>query len=555
MRNTPTPRLTFLVWIIGLILVVWFGTLDARHLLRSDEGRYAEIAREMFTSGDAVTIRYNGLKYFEKPPLHLWLTALSYEVFGLGDWQARLWSALAGALAAGAAMLAADRCFGRRVALLTGLVLVAAPGFNLGSHFNSLDISVTAFMSCTLAAFMVAQSTPNPARRRRWMLAAWVAMALAVLSKGLIGLVLPGLALLVYSLVGRDWGLWRRLDWLPGLCVFAVVAAPWFVIVSWRNPEFPQFFFIHEHWDRYTSGVHKREAPVWYFLPQLLAGCLPWLALAGRMPAAVGREAPGFKPRLLLLVWVASIVGFFSFSDSKLPGYVLPVYPALATLFALALDRLSPAAWRRQLAWMGGLALLGLVACPFLPRFGSANIPAELYRHYAWWLGACFAVGGAGTLSAWRMNRGTTAALAPLGSITAAALGWFLAFTLAIVGHENFGRPASGADLVPAIQKVLTPDMPIYSVRLLDHTLPFYLRRTTIMVEEPDELEFGTRREPEKWVPTLAEFESNWARGPHALALMSHATFAQLQRDGLRMWPVAEDARRVVVMNFEAPAR
>src|SRR5450755_5131294 len=124
-RRLPLRKAAgFSTWLIVAAAVVacaWFLTLDARHLLRTDEGRYAEIAREMLASGDWVTIRYNGLKYFEKPPFHLWMTALAFHAFGVGDWQARLWVALSGVVGLGMTMLAADRWFGRRAAWLTGL--------------------------------------------------------------------------------------------------------------------------------------------------------------------------------------------------------------------------------------------------------------------------------------------------------------------------------------------------------------------------------------------------------------------------------------------------
>jgi 4-amino-4-deoxy-L-arabinose transferase-like glycosyltransferase len=123
-----------------LLAGVWFLTLDWRHLLPSDEGRYAEIAREMLASGDWVTIRYNGVKYFEKPPFQMWMTALAFQAFGIGEWQARLWVALSGALGVVMTAVAARRWFGPRVALLSALILVAAPAWNLASHFNSLDM-------------------------------------------------------------------------------------------------------------------------------------------------------------------------------------------------------------------------------------------------------------------------------------------------------------------------------------------------------------------------------------------------------------------------------
>ena len=127
---------------------------------------------------------------------------------------------------------------------------------------------------------------------------------------------------------------------------------------------------------------------------------------------------------------------------------------------------------------------------------------------------------------------------------------FFMATTVGLLGHETLGRSNSGIALVAPMQAVLTPDMPIYAVRLLDHTLPFNLRRTMIMVEQPDELEFGTRLEPQKWLPTLAAFRTAWTTGPQAVAVMSHDTFLELQAQQLAMQPLAQDTRRVVVTNF-----
>jgi hypothetical protein len=124
-----------------------------------------------------------------------------------------------------------------------------------------------------------------------------------------------------------------------------------------------------------------------------------------------------------------------------------------------------------------------------------------------------------------------------------------------LLGHEVLGRKASGVDLVPAIQQQLTPEMTLYSVRLLDHTLPFYLRHRVVMVEETDELAFGTQQEPQKWLPKLATFETAWTSGPRAMAVMTPATFAQLQNQQLPMTLVAQDARRVVVANFQGPEK
>ena len=532
----------------GLVAFVWFVSLALRHLVPSDEGRYAEIAREMFASGDWVTIRYNGLKYFEKPPFHLWMTALAYEAFGVGEWQARLWCAVSGALGGLATAFAARRLYGDRVALLVALVLIGAPAWVVGSHFNSLDIGVASALACTLAALLVAQQPgATAAAQRNFMLLAWLAMGVAVLSKGLIGIVLPGLAVLAYAAAGRDWAIFRRLHLGLGLPAMLVVVVPWFLLVSSRNPEFAHFFFIHEHWERYTSGVHHRSGPWWYFVPQLLVGFLPWAGLAPRIAAIVGaeRSRPGFKPALMLAVWPATILLFFSASSSKLPGYILPMYPPLALLAGLALAGTDGAAWRRHVVAMLALAMVGLLASPYVAGLGTDASLQASFHAFARWLAAGCALAAAGLFGAWWLARRDVV----LG-IGAYAISFFVLVTVALLGHEPFGRVASQADLAAPLEAVLEPGMPIYSVRLLDHTLPFYLRRTTVMVERPDELDFGVQQEPGKWLPTLDDFIREWRSPRRAAAIMTRETFDELRGRGVAMTIVAEGRRRVAVVNF-----
>jgi 4-amino-4-deoxy-L-arabinose transferase-like glycosyltransferase len=537
-----------MVWLALAAGLVWFVTPGLRHLVPSDEGRYAEIAREMFASGDWVTIRYNDLKYFEKPPLHFWMTALAYEVFGVNEWSARLWIALSGAAGLVVTALAAARWYGARVGWFTGLVLLATPAWNFGAHFNTLDMSVSAMLAGVLAGVLLAQHPQACARQRRhWMWFAWGAMALAILAKGLIGIVLPGLVLVVYTLLARDWALWRRLHLVSGALLMLAIVVPWFMLVSLRNPEFPQFFFIHEHWERYTSTVHHRPGPLWYFVPQLLVDVLPWLGLIAAAVTVVWREpASGFRPKLLLAVWAGAIFVFFSASGSKLPGYILPIFPALAVLLALALGSMNTVAWKRQVTVALVITVLALLASLTARWFaGSFGLNATVVE-YLPWAGATFLSIALGAAAArWLNARGALDA-----SITTYALAMFAGMTVATVGHDVFGRKSASIDLVPAMQQVLTADMPIYSVQLLDHTLPFYLRRPMIKVQRPDELEFGTQQEPQKWLPTTAKFKQVWASGPHAMALMTPDTFASLQAEGLVMRPIIQNARRIAVVNF-----
>ena len=544
----------WLLWTVALgVLVIWFGTLDARHLLRTDEGRYAEIAREMFASGDWVTIRYNGLKYFEKPPFHLWMTALAYRAFGVGEWQARLWGALCGAAGIALTILAAQRWHGARAALLAGLVLLASPYWNIGAHLNTLDLSLSAALTAVLSAVLMAQHPEADRRaRRRWMWLAWAGIAVAVLTKGLIGIVLPALALAVYLAWTRDFALLRRLHAPSGALLALAIALPWFWLVQQRNPEFAHFFFLHEHFERYTSTIHSRAGPWWYFVPLLLLAFLPWTGLWPRLVRQVrgAPRGPGLQADRLLAAWALAIFVFFSLSGSKLPLYILPLVPALALLAAPVLAELGERAWSNQLI---GAVVVGVVlaaASSHVSGLATDATPRELLRAYEPWLIAASVLLVVGTCCALALqHRG-----AKIASIAVYALAVFVGTTVALVGHETLGRSSSGIDLVPAMRARLTPEMPLYGVKLLDHTLPFYLGHTLVMVETPDELEFGTQQEPDKWLPTLQAFRERWLHGPHALAVMRLDTFSQLKHDGLPMTEIGRDTRRVVVANFADPS-
>lgn len=551
-----------LAWLAAglvLALAVWLGTLGVRHLVGPDEGRYAEMAREMYASGDWITLRYNALKYFEKPPLHMWITALSYTLFGVGDWQARLCVALSGLLGMGAAALAAHRWYGPRAALMTALALLASPMWSAASHFNTLDMTLAGTMACVLACMLLAQHPQADAvARRGWMTACWAAMAAAVLAKGLVGVALPGLVLVVYTLAARDWGLWRRLHAAIGVPVMLAIAVPWFVLIDARNPEFAHFFFIHEHWQRYTSTVHARPGPLWYFAPLLIAGLLPWLCLVPRMWRVAGEPARlagkpvrggAFRPALLCGVWAAAIFIFFSLSGSKLPGYILPAFPALGLLTGVALDRIDARGWRRQLVAMGIIALAGLAASPIVARLHANHIPNEFWRVYAVWVAGAFAGMAAVVALAWWLlkRHGVTA------SVFAYGIGLFLGFTVALLGYETIGGPASGAAIAPAISHVLRPGMPLYGVGTLDHTLPFYLRHPLVVVGQADELAFGAQQEPQKWVPDIDAFAGKWLHDGPAVAVMSPETWRTLSQR-LPMTEIARDWRRVVVTNVP-PAR
>jgi 4-amino-4-deoxy-L-arabinose transferase-like glycosyltransferase len=539
-----TKRL--MIMLLLAFTAVWFSNLEYRKLVNPDEGRYAEIPREMVASGDWTTPRLNDIKYFEKPALQYWATAAAYTVFGEHQWTARLWSALTGFLGIFMVFFTARRLFGAQAAWYAALVLGSSLLWVLIAHINTLDMGVSFFLSAAVCAFLLAQQDAMAARaRERWMLLAWAAVALAVLSKGLIGLVLPGAAMVVYVLIERDWRLLGRLHLFTGTALLLALTVPWFVAVSRANPEFFHFFFIHEHFERFLTKQHGRYQPAYYFIPVLLAGMLPWTITLLDALARAGKRVPQqrFQTQRFLLVWAAVVFVFFSVSDSKLVSYILPMFPALALLIGVRLTQLGPRAlaWQTLPAALAGITLLALL--PGIARYASREVPVEMLEAYANWLlaAAVLQIAGAAGCAALAWRGKTNAALALLA-------GTGLVFAqLALSGHESLSRANSAYHIAQKIKPEMKPGMPFYSVNTYDQSLQFYLQRSTTMVVYKDELGFGIEQEPQKFIPDFEQFEKTWNAQSEALALMSPDAYDMFRAKGLPMRLVARDTRRIIV--------
>ena len=535
------------------------AVLAIRTLVPPDEGRYAEIAREMFASGDWVTTRLDGIKYFEKPPLQAWMNALTFTLFGVGEWQARLWTGLCGIFGVLLTGFTGTRVFGARAGLYAALVLGSCFYWVLGSQVDSVDMSVSGMMTLSLCALLLAQrADAGPRERRNWMLACWAGMALATLAKGLIGIVLPGGVLVCYTLVARDWRLWTRLHIVKGLALFLAIAAPWFILVGLRNPEQPHFFFIHEHFERFLLKEHHREAPCWSFLVLLAAGSMPWLgvlvpSLVAGARRRAGDAADAFRPRLLALVWLVFIVAFFSVSSSKLPGYILPVFPALALLIGSHLEHASR---RQHMIDAAALVLIGLallLAAPFAPDFARHDGEGRLYADFAVWINASgmLALCG-GVLALWMARHARRD-----GHVLALAVAGFLASQVLLAGFEPLGQARAGSALLPAMRSALTPATRVYSVGLYEQSLTFYLGRPVTLVDYTDEFAFGLQQQPALGIPDLDSFIRAWrddtARGIPAMAIARADLVFELQRRHVPLRVLASDARRVVIANQGTP--
>jgi 4-amino-4-deoxy-L-arabinose transferase-like glycosyltransferase len=524
-----------------LLALLWLATLAARPLFNPDEGRYAEIPREMQAGGDWVVPHLNGLAYIEKPPLQYWATALIYRVLGASEFAARLYSALTALATLFVIWLTARRLWGpgaawRGAAMLSGMFMFVILG-----QLLTLDMSLTFYMTLSLSAFFLTQSAARP---RRWMMLAWAAAALGVLTKGIVAAVLPAAVLFLYSVYTRDFAPWRRLYIAWGLPLFLVITVPWHWLAARRLPDFLEFYFVHEHVARYLTPVADRQQPWWFFGAVFLAGSMPWTVSALRGLCRGWRRAPAaagaFQPTVFLWIWVVFIGVFFSLSDSKLMPYILPVMPAMALLIAAQ----PVQALKRDLTFTAILTViagssLGLASLNWARVIASSD-RSGYFITLARPLGQIallLAVSGAFVLV--QRGRGATRAAVFLG------VGWCLAWLLLVRAAALVSPIYSGVDLAAALPAA-DRDAPVYSVGTYDQSLTFYLRRTVTLVEYRGELDYGLRRSPGAEIADGAEFVRLWTLEPRAFAVMERTMFDYFKSRGVPMVIRAQDANQVL---------
>jgi len=539
------PTSPWLKWIVWLVFaIVWFGSLGHNVLIHPDEGRYASISLGMLQSGDWVTPRLDGLLYFEKPALPYWMGALCFKLFGINEFAARLWPAVCGFLSVVLVGSTARRLWGEEAGHLSALVMGSCCWVVANSHFLNLDSSLTFFLTVSLCTFLLAQrSDTGIGGRRILMWLCWAGMAGATLSKGLIGIVIPGATLVLYSLLCREFRFWGKLHLFSGLLIFLALAAPWFVMVSLKNHGFANFFFIHEHFQRFLTTEHKRTGPIWYFVPFLVAGFLPWTTLLPGM-CLTGTEKDRretIQSNRLLLIWSVFIFLFFSKSGSKLPSYILPMFPALALLAGHYMARMEARRLCKHLIIPSVCWLALLVLCAFTRRFASDDTPVEIIQHFARFIAPAAVVFLIAAACAWRyllLDRKRSAVLL-------LALASVVSLTLVAIGYNGYAQLKSTRAVVAAIQP--SADTELFSVRTYDQTFPFYLRRNVTLVDYVDEFELGENTEPSRWIPSLEGFVVRWNAAPRAMAMMQDDTYETLQKEGVPMRVVYRDTRHLVV--------
>ena len=269
--------------LLAILVFAWLAaTAWARPLMLPDEGRYVGVAWEMMRSGDWITPTLNGLPYFHKPPLFYWITAGSMSVFGTNEWAARAAPLLGAWVAAMALYLFVRAGRDRRSANMTLLVLLAQPLFFGAAQFANLDMLVT---GCITASIVLAAHAALCSERglpyRSALAAAYAAAALGVLAKGLIGIVIPALIISAWLLARRRWRVLFALLWWPGIALFLLLTAPWFIAMQLKFSDFSYYFFVVQHFKRFAAGGFNNVQPFWFYPALLILFCAALAALAG----------------------------------------------------------------------------------------------------------------------------------------------------------------------------------------------------------------------------------------------------------------------------------
>jgi len=492
--ESPTSLASDVAAIVALAAAIFFFHLGSFGLWEPDEARYAEIAREMLNSGNAIVPHLNYVAYVEKPPLLIWLMTLSFQVFGISEFAARLpiaMSALAGVVATYIFTL---RAFGRRHAFLAGAILATTPLYAVMAQVITTDMLLTALVTIATFAFYLHWKEGG-----RWCWIAYVAMGLAVMTKGPVGAALPILTILIFLGWNRELsGAIRRFYAIAGLALTILIAAPWFVAITIREPGFFDFYFIGEHLRRVFDADYSHAEAFYFYLPVLALGLLPWSLL---VPFLTWRSTPRNPARRFCVVAAGVTIVAFSCASAKLIPYVLPALPPLAVLIA---DGLASCAWpatgarqtlrspdSRILIESGPmLVLMGagvMIAAIAAPNFRTPYVMAARPAMYA--IAAILLAGGTLTTAMFSTRR-TAAGLS--------AIVVTLAFALIAGGWVRLETEPmrSYADLSRTIART-APDATIICYHRYVQSLPFYNRRRVILVGGRTELDFGAQHDPD----------------------------------------------------------
>ncbi len=469
--------------VLAAAYLLFFFNLGNYSLKEPDEGRYAEIPREMVETGDYVVPHLDYVRYFEKPPLLYWACAASYKVFGIDEWSFRFPNALAGIATALMAALFAARWFSRRVGLISGFILATSFGFFAMARIVTIDMLFSFLLFAAVACFYQFYRE----RRGLFLYLSWAALGLAILAKGPAALLLLAGTILLFLWSEKNLAFLKEIASPRGILLFAAIVAPWFILVGVREKEFSRFFFLDQNFLRFLTTKHGRSGPLYYFFPVLFGSLFPWSVFIPRSVILLWRR----KDVRLLFIWSLVVFAFFSVSGSKLPPYILPIFPSLAIVLGCLFNERRQAWGPERVVYavfFGLLTLAGLGAGTG-ELDGALAASTDLLPVIVDIRGLCLAVAGVSLVLFCLLVSRTVRSLASLfGALAVFSLCVVLSILLHVSVIDRINTTKALAAAIPDAGKGRSL---VVNYGCFDETLPFYLGKRTYLAEFTGELEMG----------------------------------------------------------------
>lgn len=359
-------------------IIIYSLFAGSHPLFVNDEGRYNEVAREMFFMHNFITPTNNFVLFFDKPPLFYWLQSSSFWLFGINEWAVRIWPMIFAWFGCIVTYMTGFYLYGRRAAWLSAAILATSPLYFVYAHYANLDLEVAVLVAASLMGFMMAIRDGIDKVYLKPMLFAYVCAALAFMTKGLLGLVFPLMIIGAWIICFRAWRVLRHMYIGWGILIVLAICLPWLIIMQIHNPEFFHYFFYVQQFERYTGSQFNNPEPITFYLMAIIIGFLPWalwllqsIYMAGKKVRFEGDTLAGF-----LLLWIGLITIFFSIPTSKINSYILPVFPGLALVVGryVAEKNLTEKYWQ----WLFYLVSLFILVSGVILAF----LPNSLFHHY-----------------------------------------------------------------------------------------------------------------------------------------------------------------------------
>ena len=508
LKQSPKLDYIFLILFLGGLFTAGLG---GRPLSSPDEGRYAEIPREMVASQDYLTPHLNGLKYFEKPPFVYWLETVPLNLGFSSEFALRLPIAFFALLGCLSVYAFCARIYSRKTGLASAIILGTSTLYFALGRIILLDLVFSVLIACGLLSFIVGvRLVPGKERRLHLMLSA-IFFGVAVLTKGLIGIVFPLGIIGVWVVALNKWRLLKPLYLPTNLSIFLLITVPWHFLVSKENAQFFDFYFIHEHFLRYLTTIHRRFQPFWFFVPIFFIGFLPWIFFLPKgfknlIPSKI-KDWKIYDIEAFLVIWFVFIFAFFSLSSSKLIPYILPVFfPAAITVGRYIVYVMENEKSYKTEAWT--YTVISWALGFGIPYALISRNDIELYQALLPYLSILKIVLCSGSFL-----------LLIISYSKFAKWGFFVTLTTQIIflfivnAAGPFLQKASMKPFAEQVFKNMSTETEVIVYGFYPQDLPYYLQRTLKILNWSGELDFGKKLAPRNSVfLTDQSFKSFWTQ-------------------------------------------